>query len=135
MDERKITLARYRFEKALENLKSAKISFEQNLFRSSISNSYYSIFHMIRTLFAFEGIDSKTHKGAIHLLNNHFIKSGRLPIKVSEILTDAFEMRIDSDYEDFFVVSKDEALRQLQNAEYLVSEVKNFVEKSYGIEL
>lgn len=135
MDEKRISLAKYRFEKALENHKIAKLSFEQKLFRSSISSSYYAIFHMIRVLFAFEGFDSKTHKGAIHLLNNHFIKPGLLPVKISEILTDAFEMRIDSDYEDFFIVSKEDALRLLDNSHQLIKEIKNFVNKNYGIEL
>jgi uncharacterized protein (UPF0332 family) len=135
MDERRVSLAKYRLDKANENLESAKISFNENLFRSAISNSYYSIFHTIRVLFALEGFDSKTHKGAIHLLNNHFIKSGLLPISISEILTDSFEMRIDSDYEDFFIVSKDDALRQIENAKFLINEIIQFVKKYYGIEL
>lgn len=82
-----------------------------------------------------ESFDSKTHKGAIHLLNKHFIKSGLLPITISEILTESFEMRIDSDYEDFFVVSKDEAIGQIENAEILMSQIIHFIKYHYGIEL
>lgn len=135
MDERRVSLAKYRLDKAKENLESAKVSLNENLFRSSISNSYYSIFHAIRVLFALEGFDSKTHKGAIHLLIKHFIKSGLLPITISEILTESFEMRIDSDYEDFFVVSKDEAIGQIENAEILMSQIIHFIKHHYGIEL
>lgn len=106
MDEKKINLARYRLEKAREEFESGKQSYSDNFLKSSLSRSYYSIFHSIRILFALEGIDSKTHKGAAHLFNFHFVKSGLLPVKMNEILTDSFEMRLDSDYEDFILLVK-----------------------------
>lgn len=40
MDEKKINLAKYRFEKAKEELESAKQSFENNFLKSSLSRSY-----------------------------------------------------------------------------------------------
>lgn len=135
MDEKKINLAKYRFEKAKEELESAKQSFENNFLKSSLSRSYYVIFHSTRIIFALEGIDSKTHKGVSHLFNLHFVKSGLLPDKLNEILTEAFEMRLDSDYEDFYFVSKEETKEQIENAEYFLNEIINLVKKHYNVEL
>ena len=61
MDEKKIDLAKYRMERAAEKIEIAKYSLGKGLYISSLSNSYYSIFHSTRALFAFEEIDSKTH--------------------------------------------------------------------------
>jgi len=135
MDEQKIILARYRLDKAREELESAKQSFDKNLLRVSLSNSYYSVFHSVRILLALEGIDSKTHKGVAHLFNVHFIKNNLLPLRMNEILSDSFEMRLDSDYEDFYIASREEAKEQIDNAEFFLNEIVSFVSKHYNIEL
>lgn len=135
MDEQKINLAKYRLEKAMEEFKSAEQSYNGKLFRVSLGSSYYSIFHGVRMLFAFEGIDSKSHKGVSHLFNFHFVKTGLLPRKMNEILSSAFEMRLDSDYEDFFVASKEEAKEQIENADFFITEILKFIKQNYNVEL
>ena len=58
MDKRKIKLAKFRFGKAEEELEISKTLFDKGYFRASLSSSYYSIFHAVRTVFAFEEIRS-----------------------------------------------------------------------------
>ncbi len=101
----------------------------------SLGNSYYSIFHSVRVLFALEGIDSKTHKGVAHLFNLHFIKLGLLPGKMNEVLSGAFEMRLDSDYEDFYFASKEETKEQIDNAGFFLNEILEFIKQQYNVEL
>jgi uncharacterized protein (UPF0332 family) len=48
MDEQTIELAKYRIEKAREELQAAKYLLEKSIFKSSLSSSYYSIFHSAR---------------------------------------------------------------------------------------
>jgi len=134
MDEKKIKLAKYRLEKTKEELESARQSYNNKLLSSSLGNSYYSIFHSVRTLFALEGIDSKTHRGVSHLFNLHFVRSGLLPGKMNEILSGAFEMRLDSDYEDFYVASKEEAKEQIDNAEFFLNSILEFIKQRYNVE-
>ncbi len=135
MDEQKISLAKYRLEKAREELKSARQSYDNKLLSVSLGSSYYSIFHSVRMLFALEGIDSKTHKGVSHLFNLHFIKTKLLPETMNEILSGAFEMRLDSDYEDFYVAGKEEAKEQIDNAEFFQTEILKFIMQHYNVEL
>jgi len=54
MDKRKINLAKFRFEKAEEELEISKTLFDKEYFGASLSSSYYAIFHAVRTVFAFE---------------------------------------------------------------------------------
>ncbi|MGA7722088.1 MAG: HEPN domain-containing protein [Ignavibacteriaceae bacterium] len=135
MDENKITLANYRILQSKEKIESAELLLEKGLLGTSLSNSYYSIFHSTRVLFALEGIDSKSHKGVIHLFNIHFIKTGLLPKNLNSILSSALEMRFDSDYEDFYVVSKEETEEQLNNAKLFLDSIINFVKLHYDVEL
>lgn len=50
MDEQTKELAKYRIEKAREELNVSKLTYENNYIKASLTSSYYSIFHSARAL-------------------------------------------------------------------------------------
>ena len=46
---------------------------------------------------------------------------------MSDIIQDAFNSRGKSDYMDFFEISKDEIIKQIQNAEEFLTTIENFL--------
>lgn len=74
MDEQTIELAKYRIEKAREELNVAKLAYENNYFKASLSSSYYSIFHSARALLVFKKLDSKKHSVLLHYLIKNLLK-------------------------------------------------------------
>lgn len=135
MDEQTVELAKYRIEKAKEELRAAKYLLEKNIVKSSLSSSYYSIFHSARTLLVFEKLDSKKHSGVIALFNVKYIKTGLLDMKAKDILTKAFYVRVDSDYKDFYLASQKEAEEQIKNTEYFLNLIVNFDKQHYKAEI
>lgn len=135
MDEQTIELAKYRIEKAREELQAAKYLFEKEIIKSSLSSSYYSIFHSARALLVFKKLDSKKHSGVISLFNKEYAKMGLIDEKAKHILTKAFQIRVESDYEDFYIASKEEAKEQIDNAEYFLNEVIDSIMRYYNVEL
>ncbi len=135
MDELKVNLAKSRFDRAKEEFNIAKILFDTGHYGGSISSSYYSIFYSVRSVFAFERIDSKRHTGVIHLFSENFVKAGLIKNELQIILSNSFQIRVESDYKDFYVVSKEESIKQLNNAEFFLNEIKNFVKTHYQVEL
>ena len=135
MDEQTIELAKYRIEKAKEELEAAKILYEKDIIKSSLSSSYYSIFHTARSLLLFKKLGSKKHSGVIALFNKEFIKTGLFDEKCKDILTKAFHIRIESDYEDFYVASREETIEQIENAEFFLNEIIEFIKQHYNVEL
>jgi len=65
----------------------------------------------------------------------HFIRTGLLPAKLNSILSGALEMKLDSDYEDFYLVTKEETEEQYENALYFNEEIINFIKKHYNVDL
>lgn len=108
-DEEHIALSKHRLRKAKDDLAASKLLFENNKLTQSINRSYYSIFHATRALLALEKLDSRKHTGVIAYFNKNFIKTGKIEKEYSKMLMDAQDFRNDSDYDDFFVVSKEEA--------------------------
>ena len=131
MNNKKVTLSKYRFKKAKEDLASSKVNLENNLFKASINRSYYCIFHSIRAVNALDGFDSKRHSGVISHFNQFFIHTGEFKVATYSIITSAYKIREKSDYDDFYIATKQDAEEQLRNAEKFLNEVESFLERKY----
>ena len=132
MDRSAVDLSRHRLERAKEDLKSSKLLYENNLLVQSISRSYYAIFHTVRALLALENLDSRKHSGVISFFNRNFIKTGKIEKEYSAILMEAQDCRLDSDYDDFFVVSREEALTQLEDAARFLEKIETYIRENYN---
>lgn len=125
-------LAEYRLENARENLALAKELLDKDDFRFAMNRSYYAIFHALRAVNCLDGFDSSKHKGVIAHFNKEHVKNGDFPSDVSKIITSAMEIRQKSDYEDFYVVSKSDAVKQIENAEYIVELIAEYLKPVIG---
>ena len=129
MDKLSVDLSKYRIGKAEEELEIAKSLFNQNFFAKSLNSSYYSMFHATRALLAFEKVDSKKHSGIINFFNDIFIRKNRIAANYFTYLSKAFNIRMQSDYKDFFVASREDAEKQIQNAKKFLKMVNNYLSK------
>ena len=126
--EEKKALSNARFLHAQECLESAELLLENGNYKSVANRSYYAIFHAMRAVLAFDGIDMKHHSGIISEFRRLYIKTGVFDTKLSAIISVLFNVRQDSDYDDFFVISKVEVLEQIDSAAYFLAEIKKFLD-------
>jgi uncharacterized protein (UPF0332 family) len=119
-------------EKAVNDFEAAKILLENGMFSQALNRSYYSIFHAVRAVLAFEQFDSKKHSGIIAYFNQNFVSSGIFDKTYSKILMGAEIIRNKSDYNDFFIASKDDAEKQLRNAEIFIKTITIYVQEKIG---
>lgn len=132
MDNKIMTLSKYRLEKAKEDLKSARLNLENGLIKASINRSYYSIFHAIRSVNALDEFDSKKHSGVIAYFNQHYIHTGKFEKQMYSIINTAYKIRERSDYDDFYLASKKDAEEQLSNAEKFLETISIYLDKIYS---
>lgn len=129
MNEQHKALALVRIEKAEHCIDSANAMIKIGFYLDAANRSYYAIFHAMRSVLALEGKDFSKHAGVISYFRKNYIKTGIFSIRHSRIIDDLFEVRSNSDYDDFFVIEKSEVLRQVEDAKYFVLSVKEYVEK------
>ena len=103
MPENRKELMEYRLESARERLKSAKVLLECGSYKDSVGRSYYAMFTAVRALLAKDGIDYSKHAGVISYFQKEYIKTGQLDKKYSKYLSQAFQIRNNTDYSDFFM--------------------------------
>lgn len=121
--------ARYRLDRALEDLQSAQKLFTDGHFRAANNRAYYAIFHAIRAALALKRVDSSKHSGVIAEFRRLFIKEGLLPVEISQMIGSAFTIRNASDYDDMFIASKSETKEQIENANYVYEQIKKYIDK------
>lgn len=126
--EEKKALSNARFLHAQECVASARLLLGNGDYKSAANRSYYAIFHAMRAVLAFDGIDMKHHSGIISEFRKLYIKTGIFDTKLSAIISVLFNVRQDSDYDDFFVISKAEVLEQIESAEFFLSEIKKHLD-------
>ena len=120
--------ARYRLERAKEDLDAAKLLFEQGSYRIANNRAYYAIFHSLRSVLVFDNYDSKKHSGIISEFRRRYIKEEIFPVELSQMIGEAFMIRNASDYDDMFIASKSDTEEQISHAEVVYQTILGFVE-------
>ena len=104
MPDSRRELIKYRLESARERLESAEILFLNGNYKDSIGRSYYAMFTAVRALLARDGIDYSKHAGVISYFQKEYIKTQKIDKRYSKYLSQAFQIRNNTDYSDFFLL-------------------------------
>ena len=115
-----IDLSKTRLQIAKERLAFAEEILKLGDYKTVANRSYYAVFAAMRAVLALQGFDSKKHSGIIAEFRREYIKSGLLPKELSPIIEALVEIRQGSDYDDFYLISKEEVEEQLHNAQQVV---------------
>lgn len=130
-DKNRVDLMKYRMEMARERLNSSKVLLDAGSYKDSISRSYYAMFMAIRALLAMDGQDFSKHAGVISFFQKEYVKSGNFDKKYSKYISQAFQIRNNSDYADFFLVSLQDTKEQYERAVEFLDVVEAFIEANY----
>ncbi|MEI6285932.1 MAG: HEPN domain-containing protein [Bacillota bacterium] len=116
-----VALITYRVEKAEADLATAQQLLASDRYAQAANRAYYAMFHVTRALLAQYETDSKRHSTVIGKFHQLFVKTGIVSIELNAILNNAFQTRLKCDYDDFYVASKFDAQKQVENAVIFVN--------------
>ena len=130
MDHRQEELSRYRIQEAKNSLKVAEHCLKEDLYKDSINRSYYAAFYAIKAVLALGTIDFKRHKDVVAYFNKEYVATNVFPRELGKRLGMLKQLREKSDYDDFYIASKEKATEQFQTAELVIDEAKKYLEKT-----
>ena len=125
LPERK-TLSELRLSQAKQCLVSAEALLQINDERGAVNRAYYAVFHAIRSVLILEGKDFAKHSGVISYFRKEYIKTGVFSADISDTITDVFNSRSSSDYDDHFDFSKDEVVELLKESADFVAVIEEY---------
>ncbi len=120
-------LMEYRIQTAREKLHSAKILLDGGEYKDSIGRSYYAMFSAIRAVLAMDKVDFSKHAGVISYFQKEYIKTGKIPKEYSKYISNAFQIRNNCDYADFFLVRKADAEEQYIKAQEFLRAIESYL--------
>ena len=129
LDDTIVSLCKYRMDKAWNCLSASQRDLANEDYASSANRSYYAIFHGIRAVLALDELDFKKHSAVIAKFRELYIKTGLFDTAFSRTIGEAFDLRTDCDYEDFYLVTKQEVEDQLENARVFLDAVQKYVDE------
>ncbi len=122
-------LALYRLETARQCIVSAKALIEISDYKGAANRSYYAVFHCMRSVLALRCIDFSKHSAVAAYFRKEYVKTGIFDAAMSDIISEAFDIRSDSDYNDYFVLSKKEVEEQVSDSQYFYEKAEAYVLK------
>lgn len=120
-------LVLYRLRTAKADLKAARILFVAEEYKGANNRAYYAIFHAINAIHALSGKAYKRHKDAIGNFNKDYVKTEIFPREMGRKIGEAEEIRHASDYDDFYIASREESERQIAVADEFIQLAENIV--------
>ena len=119
-----------RFSHAEECLCDARRLLETGSCRSAVNRAYYAVFHAMRAVLIFDGIDMKHHSGIISEFRRLYIKTGRIDAQYSPAISELFNSRTGSDYDDYFLLTAEDAAHLISLAEGFCAAIRVFLASS-----
>lgn len=110
----------YRLQIAKADLKSARILLAAEEYKGANNRAYYAIFHAVNAIHALSGKAYKRHKDAIGNFNKDYVKTEIFPREMGRKIGEAEEIRHASDYDDFYIASREESERQVAVADEFI---------------
>ena len=130
--EYRLELSKYRFERAKENVNASEELLESGYINISASRSYYAVFYALLAVTELDGFESSKHSGVISYFNRNYVRTGIFDAKTSKIISYAFRNRRYADYEGLYEASPEDAQKQIDVAEEIISMIQSYLESRWA---
>lgn len=128
-----VELSKIRLNRAKELLEDARELFDKESYKSANNRAFYAIEKSIKALLATKEIEVATHNGGLKQFNYTFIYKGTGDFTAEDYqkVAQAEQIRNVSDYDDFYIASREEAKQQIDNAECFIRKADSYLEKHF----
>lgn len=124
-----IDLMRYRLEKAKNDLRAAEALMNIDEYMGANNRAYYAIFHSISAVHALDKKAYRKHKDVIGNFNKEYVKTEIFPREIGRKISVAEEIRHASDYDDFYIATKEKSQEQIETAKELVKMIEIYCDE------
>jgi len=123
-------LIKYRLSRASETLEEAKNSIENKRYLLAANRIYYASFYAVSALAIKHEFKTSKHAQLLSWFNKTFIKTEIIEKRLGKFYLDAFEMRQESDYEDFVVIDKTSIDEKFKLASEFINKVQEIIDST-----
>jgi uncharacterized protein (UPF0332 family) len=116
-------------ERARKALQQARDNLNLGHYDVVTSRAYYTMFYAASALLVSKGISRSKHSGVYSAFGQYFVKPGLIGPQYSQMLVNAFNVRLDSDYEVRPTLNRALAEDILRDAHQFVERVAAYLQQ------
>jgi len=128
----KLRNAAAELERANECLREAQTLLASSFAYGVASRAYYAVFHGTRALLFSIGVEPRSHRAAMSLLGEHFVKTGLLSPAMARTAARMQRDREDADYMTEAVFTLEQARELIAAAQGFLAEVRGLLSSPQG---
>lgn len=122
-------LAQIRLKRSKELLEEAIGLLERDFYKSANNRAFFAMEKGIKALLAEVRVEVTTHNGGLKQFNYCFIYKGDGTFTPEDYqkIASAEQIRNASDYDDFYIASKEETRQLVENTKYIVDKIERYM--------
>ncbi len=130
MENAKRRSIQLKIDKARSLLAEINVLMEYKFYSTAINRIYYACFHSTKALLLTKDIIPKTHSGVVAMLHKHFVTEGLFEIDEASFFSRLMQERVDDDYSDHAVISKETVEEFFKLAKDYVDYIETLTEQN-----
>lgn len=127
-------VALYKVDRAKDELETAQILFTAGKYKAANNRAYYACFHAVNGVLALEPIAFKKHKDVLAYFNKQYVHPEIFPRDLGRRISRLEIIRHKSDYDDFYIASKDDASEQIETGKMVVALIESYILEQTKVE-
>lgn len=117
-------------DRARIDLLAAESNIHQGFASVAISRAYYAMFYAASALLASKEISRSKHSGVHAAFGEQFVKTGLIEPEYARMLINAFDSRLDADYEVDSFLDSEVAASILNDAKEFVARIERYLQEA-----
>ena len=123
----KNTLVSFRLQRANETMTEVKGTMQLGYWRVAANRLYYACYYATSALLINSNLTAHTHSGVINQFSLHFVLNGMISKEHGKLLKRLFELRQNSDYNDWFYIEEEDVKPYIEPVERFIAEIENLI--------
>jgi uncharacterized protein (UPF0332 family) len=129
-NEERNAVVNYRIEKAKETIKEVENILILGYWNNIANRLYYSAYYGVSALLIKQGYVANTHSGVKNLFALYFVKTGKVSKESMRLYSRLFDLRLKSDYDDFFDLDEKDILPLIEPVKRFIYEVEQLINEN-----
>ena len=111
---------RLHLERADDCIKDAELLLSADRNFAAVGRGYYAMFHSATAALLRKGIKRHSHQGIISSFGREFVKTGQIEPVFHKYFTEAFDLRLESDYQPIVEITQGQAQKVVERAKEFI---------------
>ena len=116
---------RLHLERADDCIKDAELLLSARRYSAAVGRGYYAMFHAATAVLLKRDIKRHSHQGLISAFGQFIVKRGQVDPRFHKYISEAFDLRQESDYQPLVEITQQQANKILERAKEFVDVCRN----------